>query len=275
MTPGPMMPRRSMSTRAGMTLLALMLLLAIAGPWLTVRDPSAVTGAALGAPSRAHPFGTDDLGRDVFAGVAYGASTSLVVGLVAASCSALIGLIVGGVAGLRGGVIDNLLMRGTEFVQVLPRFFLVVVIVSLFGSQLWLIVLVIGVTAWPSTARVFRAQVMTEVERDYVTASRAAGGGHARILARHILPVAAPVIAAQVSYSAGGAILAEAGLSFLGLGDPAVMSWGSQLGAAREMVRAAWWMTIFPGLAVTLTVLGLNLCADGLVAREDDHPQTA
>ncbi len=246
-----------------------MLALAVAGPWLAPIHPSAVTGAALDPPSARHLFGTDDLGRDVFAGVAHGASVSLLVGLVAAAGSAVIGLGVGGVAGLRGGALDHLLMRATEFVQALPRFFLVVVIVSLFGSQLWLIVAIIGLTAWPDTARVFRAQVMSQAERDYVTASRAAGGGHARLLARHIFPVAAPVIAAQVSYQAGGAILAEAGLSFLGLGDPAVISWGSQLGAARDMVRAAWWMTIFPGLAVTLTVLGLNLCADGLVRRDE------
>lgn len=257
------------SASAGLALLAGILVLAVAGPWMSHAGPAAVTGAALAPPSWQHPFGTDDLGRDVFAGVAYGAPTSLLVGIVAALGSALIGLAIGGAAGLRGGAIDQILMRATEFVQVLPRFFLIVVIVSLFGSELWLIVLVIGVTAWPATARVFRAQVMTEVQREYVMASRAAGAGSVRILARHILPMAAPVIAAQVSYQAGGAILAEAGLSFLGLGDPAVVSWGSQLGAAREMVRAAWWMAIFPGLAVTATVLGLNLLADALVAREE------
>lgn len=262
--------RRSSSAAAGLVLLGGVALAAIAGPWIAPLDPSAVSGAALGPPSPQHLFGTDDLGRDVFSGVAHGASTSLMVGLIAAACSALIGLVIGGTAGLSGGALDQLLMRATEFVQVLPRFFLVVVIVSLFGSQLWLIVVIIGLTAWPATARVFRAQVMTEKERDYVTATRAAGGGRTRILARHILPMAAPVIAAQVSYQAGGAILAEAGLSFLGLGDPAVMSWGSQLGAAREMVRTAWWMAVFPGLAITLTVLGCNLIADSLTAREMD-----
>lgn len=260
---------RSRSAAAGATLLAGVLVLAAVAPWMTEIGPTAVTGTALAPPSWQHPFGTDDLGRDVFAGVAYGAPTSLLVGLAAALGSALIGLTIGGTAGLRGGAIDQILMRATEFVQVLPRFFLIVVIVSLFGSEFWLIVLIIGITAWPATARVFRAQVMTEVQREYVMASRAAGGGSVWILVRHVLPMAAPVIAAQVSYQAGGAILAEAGLSFLGLGDPGVISWGAQLGAAREMVRAAWWMAIFPGLAVTATVLGLNLFADALTAREE------
>lgn len=256
---------------AGVIVLGGLVLLAIIAPWLSPADPFAMSGAALAPPASAHPFGTDDLGRDVFAGVLQGARTSLLVGLAAAACAIAIGLAVGGVAGMRGGAVDNLLMRATEFVQVLPRFFLVVVIVSLFGGRLWLIVLVIGVTAWPATARVFRAQVMSILARDFVLAARAAGSRDRDILTRHVLPLAAPVLAAQVSYQAGGAILAEAGLSFLGLGDPTVLSWGTQLGAAHHMVRAAWWMTLFPGLAITLTVLGCNLIADSLSVREMDE----
>jgi peptide/nickel transport system permease protein len=127
-----------------------------------------------------------------------------------------------------------------------------------------------GLTAWPATARVFRAQVMAITSRDFVTAARAAGSRDRDILWRHVLPLAAPVLAAQVSYQAGGAILSEAGLSFLGLGDPSVLSWGTQLGAAHHMVREGWWMTLFPGLAITLTVLGCNLIADSLTVRETD-----
>lgn len=248
----------------GVLLLGVLALVASTARWLAPADPFAVTGEALLAPSAAHPFGTDDLGRDVYAGVVHGASTSLRVGFTAAACATMIGLMVGGLGGMRGGAIDALAMRATELVQAVPRFFLVVLVVSLFGGQLWLIVLVIGLTAWPSTARVFRTQVMGTMTREFVIAARAAGSGDLAILTRHVLPLALSVIAAQVSYQAGGAILAEAGLSFLGLGDPTVMSWGTMLGAAHLTVREAWWIAVFPGLAVTATVLACNLLTDSL-----------
>ncbi len=153
-------------------------------------------------------------------------------------------------------------MRATEFVQALPRFFLVITLVSLFGGRLSFIVAALGLTAWPSTARLFRAQVLTIRSRDFIAASRAAGAREFAILRRHVVPTALPVLGAHISYQAGGAILAEAGLSFLGLGDPTVMSWGAQLGTAQHFVREAWWMSVFPGLAITLTVLACNLIAD-------------
>jgi len=186
---------------------------------------------------------------------------------VAAALSGLVGLLIGGAAGIRGGAIDHVLMRLTEFVQSMPRFFLVVTIVSLLGSHLWLIVLAIGITAWPATARMFRAQVIAASARDFVVAARAAGGGHFVVVTRHVGPAALSVVAAQLSYQAGGAILAEAGLGFLGLGDPAVMSWGALLGSAQHFVREAWWMSVFPGLALTITVLGFNLLADATLDR--------
>jgi len=257
----------SWGRRPGVLILGTLVALAAAQPALAPEDPFGITGNALEHPSIQYPFGTDDLGRDVFAGVVHGASTSLRVGATGALCAVLIGVLVGGVAGMRGGWIDQVLMRGTEFVQAMPRFFLVITVVSLFGASLWLIVLVIGLTAWPGTARVFRSLVLTTTERDFVLAARAAGCGDFGILARHVLPLALPVAAAHASYQAGGAILAEAGLSFLGLGDPSVMSWGTQLGFAHHMVREAWWMSVFPGVAVTLTVLGCNLVADSLAGR--------
>lgn len=243
---------------------------ALCGRWMAPTDPFAVTGPALAPPSLEHPFGTDDLGRDVLSGVVHGAGISMRVGFSAAACATLIGLVIGGLAGARAGVIDHGLMRATEFVQAIPRFFLVVLVVSLFGGRLWLIVLVIALTAWPATARVFRAQVLSTLGKDFVLAARAAGSDDAAILIRHVLPVTVAVVAAQVSYQAGGAILAEAGLSFLGLGDPTVMSWGTLLGAAHHTVREAWWIAVFPGLAITATVLACNLLADGLLRRTDD-----
>lgn len=253
--------------RTGAAILAALMIVAVAAPWLGLADPFANAGEALRPPGGAHPFGTDDLGRDVFAGVLHGARTSLQVGLIAALLSTAIGVAVGGLAGLHGGVVDQVLMRGTEFVQAIPRFFLIVLAVSLLGSQQGLIIGLIGVTAWPATARVFRAQVLSVLVRDFVMASRAAGGSDLGILARHVVPHARAVVAAEASYQVGGAILAEAGLSFLGLGDPSVVSWGTLLGQAQHFVRDAWWMSVFPGIAITLTVLACNLGAGALGVR--------
>lgn len=220
-----------------------------------------MAGQALLTPQSTHPFGTDDLGRDVLAGVVHGAAVSLMVGFAAAGLSAAIGIVIGGLAGIGRGA-DLLLMRVTEFAQALPRFFLLITLVSLFGGREWFIVVALGLTAWPSTARLVRAQVMTLMQRDFVAASRAAGEHEIGILIRHVLPLAVPVLASQIALQAGAAILAEAGLSFLGLGDPSVMSWGAQLGSAQRFIREAWWMSVFPGLAITLTVLACNLLAD-------------
>lgn len=246
---------------AGLILIGLILGVGLAADRLAPGDPFAISGPPLEPPGGRYPFGTDDLGRDVFAGVVHGATVSLAVGLAAAALSALLGIAIGGLAGA-GRRADLVLMRVAEFAQALPRFFLVVTVVSLFGGRLWLIVAALGLTAWPSTARVFRAQVLSLMTRDFVAASVAAGSGTLRVLARHVLPLALPVLGSQIAFQAGGAILAEAGLSFLGLGDPTVLTWGAQLGAAQRFVRDAWWMAVFPGLAITATVLGCNLLAE-------------
>jgi len=250
----------------GAWLLAGLVLVAVFAPALIDVDPTAIAGDALVAPTAQHPFGTDDLGRDLFSGVIYGTRTSLVVGFTAATLSVLVALLVGGTAAMRDGAVDHALMRGTEFVQALPRFFLIVLIVSLFGSMHGVIILVIGLTTWPATARVFRAQVLSVLGRDFVLAARASGGSDATILLRHVMPHAAPIVVAEAAYTIGGAILAEAGLSFLGLGDPAVISWGALLGGAQHFVREAWWMSVFPGIAIMLTVLSCNLIAGALAA---------
>lgn len=257
---------------SGALLLSGLVLVAVFAPWLAAVDPTSIAGAALRAPTAQHPFGTDDLGRDLLAGVLYGTRTSLVVGFVAAALSLVVALLVGGTAAMRGGKVDHALMRGTEFVQALPRFFLIILIVSLFGSVYGVIILVIGLTTWPATARVFRAQVLSVLGRDFVLAARASGGSDSAILVRHVLPHAAPVVAAEAAYTVGGAILAEAGLSFLGLGDPAVISWGALLGGAQHFVREAWWMSVFPGIAIALTVLSCNLIADAFVTPAGRHP---
>lgn len=258
---------RRRGARTGVALLAFYLLAAAAAPWLPLSDPFAISRETLRAPEAAHLFGTDDLGRDVFSGVVHGAAVSLLVGFAAASLSACIGITVGGLSGMGGGA-DMPLMRLTEFAQALPRFFLVITLVSLFGGRLWFIIAALGLTAWPSTARLFRAQVLSLMSRDFVLASHAAGERQIGILVRHVLPLALPVLASQVAFQAGGAILAEAGLSFLGLGDPTVMSWGAQLGSAQRFVREAWWMSVFPGLAITTVVFACNRLAEGIAERE-------
>ena len=260
------MPASVRSLIGGSGILAGLVVIAIFAPWLA-DEPFSIAGEALRPPGPQHIFGTDDLGRDLLSGVVSGTRTSVVVGFAAATLSVAIALLVGGLAGIYGGALDQLLMRGTEFVQAVPRFFLIVLIVSLFGSVHAVIILVIALTTWPATARVFRSQVLTISGRDFVMAARASGGSNTFILVRHVLPHAGAVIAAEAAYTVGGAILAEAGLSFLGLGDPAVISWGALLGGAQHFVREAWWMSVFPGMAITLTVLACNLVADALVTR--------
>jgi peptide/nickel transport system permease protein len=248
----------------GLMLLLALVLIAIAADRIAPFDPFATSNEVLHPPSAAHPLGTDDLGRDLFSAVVYGARVSLLVGLISAGTATVIGVMVGGLAGYAGGLVDDGLMRITELFQVMPRFFLALIIVALLGSSIWLVVLVLGLTYWPATARLLRAQVLTLRERDYVLASRAIGVHESVILLRHVLPGALPVIMTQASLQVGGAILIEAALSFLGLGDRNVVSWGALLNDAQQFVRVAWWMSAFPGLAITLTVLSLNLVADGL-----------
>jgi peptide/nickel transport system permease protein len=250
----------------GAAILVLLVAIAAAGPFLA-GNPFSTAALPLLPPGWDYPFGTDDLGRDVLSGVIHGARTSLYAGVSASVIAATLGLLVGGLSAIGRGAADSVLMRGTDFAQALPRFLLVVTIVSLFGHSFALIILTIGLTEWPVTARLFRAQARSTLEREFVLAARAAGAGDLAILWRHVLPAALPVMGAQISYHAGGAILIESGLSLLGLGDPAVMSWGTLLGGALRFMREAWWMSVFPGLAVTLTVLGCNLVAEGATRR--------
>ncbi len=231
--------------------------LAPVDPWSSVAKP-------FQPPSLAHPFGTDDLGRDVLAGVIHGSRTSLIVGLTVAGLSAGIGIALGLLAGYFGGGFDEALMRFTEFFQVIPRFFLALVAVALFEPSLLTITLVLGLTSWPMTTRLLRAQVLSVREREYVLAARALGAGHLALLWTHILPnTIAPAIV-HASLMIGQAILTEASLAFLGLGDPNNISWGYLLNNAQPFLRLAWWLPLFPGLAIALAVLGFNLLGDGL-----------
>lgn len=227
-------------------------------------DPFQSVGPPFQPPSPAYPFGTDDLGRDVWRAVVHGARVSLLVGGAVATFSLVLGLAVGALAGWFGGFVDDALMRATEFVLVIPRFFLALVVMALFGAHLGLVIVVLAVTSWGVIARVTRAGVLAAKEQEYALAARALGARGRRVVARHLLPnVAAPALA-YAALLVGNAMLLEASLAFLGFGDPNRISWGYLLNNAQAFVRRAWWLSVFPGAAIALAVLGINLVADGL-----------
>jgi peptide/nickel transport system permease protein len=227
-------------------------------------DPNAIGTVSFRAPAPGSFLGTDNLGRDVLSRMLYGARTSLVVGFLAAFGAMSVGVLVGAISGYYGGRVDDLLMRFTELFQVTPRLILAIVVVALFGASVWIVVAVIAVVSWPTTARLVRAQVLSLRVREFVQAAHALGASDARVIGRAILPNVAGVLVVEASFQAANAILLEAGLSFLGLGDPALVSWGLMLQQAQPFLRRAWWLAVFPGGAIALVVLGLNLFGDGL-----------
>ena len=254
------------STAIGGAGLAIVVTLAILGPLLWPVDPLALTSDRLLPPTPAHPMGTDDLGRDVFARVVLGARISLTIGLLSALIATVFGCAVGAVSGYFGGAADEALMRMTELFQVIPRFLLAIVIVALFGAGLNKIVLVIGCLSWPGTARVVRAQVLVLRGEEFVLSAIMSGASTARVILRHILPNVLPLVVVAAFLQTGAAILVESFLSFLGLGDPSQPSWGMLVQQAQLYLRSAWWMTTFPGLALAVTIFSLNLLGDGLSA---------
>ena len=251
--------------RAGLVLFGLVLIMAVVGPLAFPFDPSAVSHSSAGLlqpPSAAHWLGTDELGRDVFSEFLAAAHISLIVGLAATAISMILGAGIGIVAGYYGRWIDNLLMRLTDFVLVLPQIPLVIALAAFFGQSLGIIILVIGMTGWPTTARIVRSQTLSLRERQFITRVRSLGTPDSRILRVHILPNVMPLIFANTVLVIGGAILAEATLSFLGLGDPVQVSWGTMLHAAFNagaIGRGAWWYFIPPGLGIVIVVLAFTL----------------
>lgn len=209
-------------------------------------------------------MGTDHAGRDVLIRVSQGAGTSLWVALTAALAAALIGTTAGLVAGHAGGLLDDALIKLAEVSQVMPPFLVALVAAALFGSSRFVLITVLAFTFWPSTARLTRGEALVLREREFVLAAKAQGAGRFRILVRHLLPNALPVVVTNTSFQAGAAVLIEAGLAFLGLGDRNAISWGAMLADAQSYVGIAWWLSLFPGLAVGTTVLAMNLAGDGL-----------
>lgn len=227
-------------------------------------DPFAPSDDVLEPPSLGHLLGTDALGREVGSRLLHGAGTALWVATWSVLAATVLGTTLGVVAGYAGGILDDLVTKVGEVFQVIPRFLLALVAAALFGPSRLLLAAVFAVTFWPMTARLARAEVLSLRERGYTEAARALGAGHARIVLRHLLPGAFPLIVVNASFQAGTAVLMESGLAFLGLSDRNLVSWGTMLADAQSYVAVAWWMSLFPGLAVGLTVIGMNLAGDGL-----------
>lgn len=244
------------------TLLLLAAFAIIVPPFL--HDVNAMGMDSFAPPGLAHLMGTDDLGRDVFSRFAFGARTSLSVGVLAALTSSVIGVTLGAVAGYSLGTVDIVLMRVAELFQVIPRFFLALLIVALFGSNIMFIILTIGLLGWPEIARITRGEFLSLREREYVMAAHAAGQSTRSIIFREILPNAMPALIVAMTMQVSSAILLEAGLSFLGLGDAANPSWGLMLNEAQQFLTRAWWMAAFPGLGILVTVAALNVFGDHL-----------
>ena len=256
--------RRNPLSLVGLTLTLVFLLAAIFASMIAPYAPFELIGSRLQSPSWEFLFGTDNLGRDLFSGVVYGARTSIEVGLISTAMSLVLGVLVGSMAGFYGGWIDDLAMRISEFFQVLPRFFLALVIVSLFGATLWGTIAVIGLLSWAEIARLIRSEFLTIRDRPFVTAARAYGASDAAIIFREILPNAMTSVVVVASLQVPSAVLLEAGLSFIGAGDPNVVSWGRMLNGAQSYMRQAWWTAAFPGAAISLLALGMALLADGI-----------
>ncbi|MFN3937663.1 MAG: ABC transporter permease [Gemmobacter sp.] len=230
-----------------------------AGPWAMVGRPFAWPGEIAGAP-----LGTDALGRDIAAGIFHGARISLLIGLAATAAALVVGVTVGAVAGYFGGWTDDALMRLTDAFQTIPPFLLAIVIVVIVNPSVATIILAIAAISWPAIARLVRAEFLRLREADFVASCRMIGMGDGRIILGQILPNAIAPVVVTASILTATAILTEAGLSFLGLGDPNVISWGTMIGMGRSDFRTAWYLVAIPGLAVVLTVLALNLLGDGL-----------
>ena len=259
--------RRHHQAVLGLALLAALTVVTLLAPILAPFDPDAVnlaTGRLL-APSAQHWMGTDQLGRDLLSRVLYGARISLMIGFLAVLIAITLGTTIGAVAGYAGGWVDAILMRTVDLFLSFPRLVLLITVVAVFTPSIPLIVVVLGLTGWMGVSRLVRGQVLSVREREYVQAARALGYGPARVLGRHILPnVLTPVIVAA-TLGIGNAILAEAALSYLGLGvQPPTASWGNIIQSGGDRIIDAWWITTFPGLAIVLTVMSFNLVGDGL-----------
>ncbi len=249
----------------GLFILLLLFIVTVFADFLTPYDPwESRFEDKLQPPSWRHIMGTDNFGRDVMSRIIFGSRISLLVGFSAAAITIFVGVLVGSIAGYFGGLMGNVVMRVTELFMVIPTFFLILLIVAVFGGSIWNVIVVIGITTWPGTARVVRASFLSLKEKEFVEAARLVGSGNFRIIFKHILPNAMGPVIVLTSLRVASSILAEAGLSFLGLGDINYVTWGQLLYKAQIYMRISWWSAVFPGLMIFIAVLAFNLIGDGL-----------
>ncbi|MEM9105153.1 MAG: ABC transporter permease, partial [Pseudomonadota bacterium] len=248
----------------GLIIFVLVVVMMVTAPLFFPYDPFRMIGRPMLPPSAEFPFGTDELGRNVAAGIAHGASTTLFISFLATGFSVLFGTVIGGVAGYSNKIVDDILMRFTEIFQTIPPFLLAILLVAVLSPSIESVIVAIAVVTWPPVARLVRAEFMTLRRREFVEASITLGMSNTRIIFLQILPNCLSPIIVMGSLMVATAILVESGLSFLGLGDQNVMSWGFLIGAGRGVLRTAWWVCTFPGIAILLTVLSINLIGEGL-----------
>ena len=257
-------PWQRIALLIGLTLLAPIALAAAAPGLLAPHDPLANVAPALSPPTAAHPLGSDDLGRDMLSMIVHGARGALVLALSVAAMAITIGILVGVSAGSFGFVVDETAMRVTEFIKILPNFLIALLVATLFGPSLWVIALILGGLSWPGLARMVRAETVVQRQREHVLAARALGAHPVAIAWRHILPAAARPAIAVFAPVATGAILAEAGLGYLGLSDASTISWGDLIRNGQAFYAHGWWLSVFPGLAIVVTCVGVALTGESL-----------
>jgi len=261
--------RSSRLLLVGTVIVVILVVVAVAAPWIAPHDPKAITGDAFEHPSSEHLLGTNDVGSDIFSGLVWGTRSTLVVAVGATSLILAIGVAVGLIAGLRGGFVDTALMRLVDVFLALPVLPLLIFIAALAGPSLTLSILLIGVFTWPQTARIIRSQTLSLRTRGFIDTAKGFGAGPVYVMRRHLLPALGPVIASNLVYVAGVAVLIEAGMAFIGLGDPTALGWGTMLNRALEnpqiYLGSLWlWWLLPAGLALTLAVLGFTFIGVGL-----------
>jgi peptide/nickel transport system permease protein len=250
----------------GGIVVGILVVLAVFAPLLAPWDPNKPdTRRILSPPSPSHPLGTDQIGRDVLSRVLYGARVSLAVGFVSVGIATIIGILLGAAAGYHGGLVDAVIMRVVDLMLVFPRFFLLLAVLAFLKPSIWTIMVVIGLSGWMGVARLVRAEFLTLREREFVVWSESIGASAARVVFRHILPNAMAPVLVAMTLGIPAAILTESGLSFLGLGvQPPYATWGNILTDGKDALEIAWWMTLYPGLAILITVLSYNLLGEGI-----------
>lgn len=258
--------RRNRFATAGAVVVLALFAVSLLAPLITPWEPDAIDAYnVLLPPSAEHWFGTDELGRDVFTRVVYGARISLKVGFVSVGIAVVIGTLLGLVSGFYGGLVDAVIMRLVDIMLCFPTFFLILAVIAFLEPSIWYIMTIIGLTGWMGVARLVRAEVLSLRERDFVLAARALGASDARIIFRHILPNATAPVLVSATLGVAGAILTESALSFLGIGvQPPTPSWGNILTAGKDYIEFAWWLSLFPGFAILVTVLAYNLLGEGI-----------